>query len=81
MKVDLVIVGAGTHGLFLFNQLKQKYKNIIILEQGTFNAKKIYKKVLYFMFFFPKFYKFHYCHPCNSLTDRRSSQSRYNSLP
>ena len=44
MKVDLVIVGAGTHGLFLFNQLKQKYKNIIILEQGTFDAKKIYKK-------------------------------------
>jgi len=44
MKVDLVIVGAGTHGLLLFNQLKKKYKNIVILEQGTFEAKKIYKK-------------------------------------
>jgi hypothetical protein len=44
MKVDLVIVGAGTHGLFLFNQLKKKYKDIVILEQGTFGAKKINKK-------------------------------------
>jgi hypothetical protein len=37
---DLVIVGGGTVGLFLANQLKKSYKRIIIIEKGDFFLKK-----------------------------------------
>lgn len=37
---DVVIIGAGTAGLFLANQLKEIYKKIIIIEKGDFYLKK-----------------------------------------
>ena len=37
---DIVIVGAGTHGLFLYDQLKSKFKKIIIIEKGNYVTKK-----------------------------------------
>tara|TARA_B100000787_G_scaffold169769_1_gene162182 strand:+ start:125 stop:1624 length:1500 start_codon:yes stop_codon:yes gene_type:complete len=41
IETDIVIIGAGTHGLLLYDQLKSKYKKIKIIERGDENAKKI----------------------------------------
>ena len=47
LNCDVTIVGAGTVGLFIANQLKETYKKIIIIEKGDFylKKKKIFLKV------------------------------------
>lgn len=40
LNCDVTIVGAGTVGLFIANQLKETYKKIIIIEKGDFYLKK-----------------------------------------
>lgn len=38
LKVDYVIIGAGTIGLFLFNELKRLKKTVILIERGSKKA-------------------------------------------
>lgn len=38
LKTDFVIVGAGTIGLFLFDQLKKLNKKVILIEKGSLTA-------------------------------------------
>ena len=40
LNCDVTIVGAGTVGLFIANQLKETYKKIIIIEKGDFYLTK-----------------------------------------
>jgi flavin-dependent dehydrogenase len=40
LNCDVTIVGAGTVGLFIANQLKETYKKIIVIEKGDLYLKK-----------------------------------------
>ena len=40
LNCDVTIVGAGTAGLFIANQLKDTYKKIIVIEKGDLYLKK-----------------------------------------
>ena len=38
INTDFVIIGAGTIGLFLFDQLKKINKKVVLIEKGSFTA-------------------------------------------
>ena len=39
IETDILIVGGGTLGLFIYSQLKNKYKKIKVLDRGGVKAK------------------------------------------
>ena len=44
LKADLVIVGAGTMGLYLADRLSKKFNKIIIIEKGNNKTEIVRKK-------------------------------------
>ena len=45
ITTDVLIIGAGTTGLYLAERLAEKFKKIIVVEKGGLNTKKINNKI------------------------------------
>tara|TARA_B100001250_G_C19778114_1_gene780550 strand:- start:384 stop:1877 length:1494 start_codon:yes stop_codon:yes gene_type:complete len=45
IETEILIIGAGTNGLYLAERLKKNFKKIILIEKGGINIKKVTKTI------------------------------------